>query len=74
MEEDYKGFFTDKMNKNISCNTCYWNNSCSMKDYGIQFLKIIKDDGSSEYIQIHIPPCNEYREKEEVKKNETLAL
>lgn len=49
--------------KELSCNTCYWNSGCPMKGYGIQFLKIIKDDGNPEYIPIHVPACAEYREK-----------
>ncbi len=49
--------------KELSCNTCYWN-SCPMKGYRIQFLKMIKDDGNPEYIPIHVPACAEYREKE----------
>lgn len=49
--------------KELSCNTCFWNNVCPMKGFGIHFLKIIKDDGTPEYIPIYVPACAEYREK-----------
>lgn len=56
------------MDKNISCDTCSWNNVCPMKGYGIHYLKIIKDDGNPKYIRIPIHACAEYEEKD--KKNE----